>query len=133
MEDVAMWGMHCPGVMSMARADNPNSANSQYFVMLADSREALDQRYTVWGRVVDGERNSRRINIGQPPERPTPMLRLRIMADLPPNEQTAIEVLNTRNETFKAWLRASDFMTDDGFIADVCAIRVPTRINGEIQ
>jgi peptidylprolyl isomerase len=44
---------HLRGVLSMARATNPNSANSQFFIVTKDSR-FLDGQYTVWGRVVKG-------------------------------------------------------------------------------
>ncbi len=41
------------GVIGMARTNQPHTANSQWFITLADSR-FLDTQYTVWGRVVDG-------------------------------------------------------------------------------
>ena len=44
---------HTRGVTSMARASNPNSANSQFFIMLA-SAPHLDGQYTVWGKVIAG-------------------------------------------------------------------------------
>ena len=44
---------HIRGVLSMARATNPNSANSQFFIVTSDSR-FLDTQYTAWGRVVKG-------------------------------------------------------------------------------
>jgi peptidylprolyl isomerase len=44
---------HERGVVSMARTSDPNSANAQFFIMLADGF-FLDGQYTAWGRVVDG-------------------------------------------------------------------------------
>ena len=44
---------HVRGVLSMARSNNPNSADSQFFIML-DRAPSLDGQYTVWGRVVEG-------------------------------------------------------------------------------
>ena len=44
---------HKRGILSMARANDPSSADSQFFIVLADS-EFLDGKYTVWGRVVSG-------------------------------------------------------------------------------
>lgn len=44
---------HVRGAVSMARSSNPNSANSQFFIVFKDSH-FLDNQYTVWGRVVDG-------------------------------------------------------------------------------
>jgi peptidylprolyl isomerase len=42
------------GVVAMARAGNKDSADSQFFIVLADSRSALDGKYTVWGEVASG-------------------------------------------------------------------------------
>jgi peptidylprolyl isomerase len=44
---------HVRGVCSMARAQNPNSANSQFFICLDDAT-FLDRQYTVWGQVQSG-------------------------------------------------------------------------------
>lgn len=44
---------HIRGAVSMARASEPNSANSQFFIVTHDSR-FLDRQYTVWGRVIKG-------------------------------------------------------------------------------
>ena len=44
---------HVRGTISMARTNNPNSANSQFFICFADS-PWLDRQYTVWGKVVSG-------------------------------------------------------------------------------
>lgn len=46
-------GKHIRGAVSMARSQNPNSADSQFFIVLADS-QFLDRNYTVWGRVIRG-------------------------------------------------------------------------------
>ena len=44
---------HVRGVVSMARAQSPNSADSQFFIVFDDAR-FLDAQYTVWGEVVEG-------------------------------------------------------------------------------
>ena len=44
---------HVEGVLSMARAQNPNSANSQFFIVFGDAT-FLDNQYTVFGRVISG-------------------------------------------------------------------------------
>ena len=44
---------HVRGTVSMARTNNPNSANSQFFICFGDAGY-LDRQYTVWGKVVEG-------------------------------------------------------------------------------
>ena len=60
---------HVEGVCSMARAQNPNSANSQFFICLDDAR-FLDKQYTVWGQVVSGMEHVHAIPKGEPPRAP---------------------------------------------------------------
>jgi peptidylprolyl isomerase len=45
--------MHVRGTLSMARSANPDSADSQFFIMF-DNSPHLDGQYTVWGQVIDG-------------------------------------------------------------------------------
>ena len=56
---------HVRGVCSMARAQNPNSANSQFFICFDDAR-FLDKQYTVWGEVTSGMENVDKIKRGEP-------------------------------------------------------------------
>ena len=71
---------HVRGVCSMARAQNPNSANSQFFIVFDDAR-FLDKQYTVWGKVVSGMDNVDKINRGEPPASPDKMITVRVAAD----------------------------------------------------
>ena len=127
----ALWGLHCPGVMSMARTNDPNSANSQFFLMFGNSRSGLDRTYTVWGNIVSGFSNARRINRGEPPARPTPIVRMRMMEDLPAEEQGVFTHLRTDSAAFREVLVTTRRMTDDNYVEDMCGIDVPVRINGE--
>ena len=71
---------HVRGTASMARAQNPNSANSQFFICFDDAR-FLDRQYTVWGKVVEGMDNVDKIKRGEPVRDPDKMLTVRVAAD----------------------------------------------------
>ena len=60
---------HVRGVCSMARTMDPNSANSQFFICLADAT-FLDGQYTVWGEVTDGMDHVDALPKGEPPRQP---------------------------------------------------------------
>jgi peptidylprolyl isomerase len=60
---------HVRGVVSMARAQDPNSANSQFFIVFSDAR-FLDKQYTVWGKVTSGMDNVDKIKRGEPVKNP---------------------------------------------------------------
>ena len=65
---------HVRGTASMARAQNPNSANSQFFICLDDAG-FLDGQYTVWGEVVEGMEHVDNLPKGEPPRAPGKILK----------------------------------------------------------
>lgn len=60
---------HVRGVCSMARAQSPNSADSQFFICFADAT-FLDRQYTAWGKVVSGMENVDAFAKGEPVRNP---------------------------------------------------------------
>ena len=60
---------HVRGICSMARAQNPNSANSQFFIVFDDAT-FLDNQYTVWGKVESGMEHVDALPKGEPPANP---------------------------------------------------------------
>ena len=71
---------HLRGVCSMARSQSPDSADSQFFICLADS-PWLDKQYTVWGKVVDGMDMVDKIKKGEPVKDPDKIVSMRVLAD----------------------------------------------------
>jgi peptidylprolyl isomerase len=71
---------HGRGVCSMARSQSPNSANSQFFICLADAG-FLDRQYTVWGEVTDGMDAVDALPKGEPPATPGKILTAQVAAD----------------------------------------------------
>ena len=70
---------HVRGTCSMARAQSPNSANSQFFICFGDAR-FLDKQYTVWGKVVEGMDNVDKIERGEPVRNPDKIITARMAA-----------------------------------------------------
>lgn len=68
------------GVIGAARTNDPNSANSQFFIMFDEGR-FLDGQYTVWGEVVEGMEFVDQITRGEPPANPDKILRMQVAAD----------------------------------------------------
>ena len=60
---------HNRGAVSMARSQDPNSANSQFFIVTEDSN-FLDRQYTVWGEVESGMEHVDALPVGEPPREP---------------------------------------------------------------
>lgn len=85
---------HVRGAVAAARAQDENSANSQFYIMLAP-RLALDKKYTVFGRVLDGMQYVDAIQRGEPPANPTRVIHAYIAADNPPPYQPAPAAAST--------------------------------------
>jgi peptidylprolyl isomerase len=76
---------HVRGTCSMARAQNPNSADSQFFICFADAR-FLDRQYTVWGQVTEGMEHVDKIKRGNQARNgsvsdPDKIISMRVAAD----------------------------------------------------
>jgi peptidylprolyl isomerase len=71
---------HLRGVCSMARTNDPHSANSQFFICFDDAT-FLDGDYTVWGEVIDGMERVDALPVGEPPQRPGKIMSMRVAAD----------------------------------------------------
>ena len=64
----------------MARAQHPDSADSQFFICF-DNARFLDRQYTVWGEVVEGMDNVDKFKRGEPVREPDSILSMKVAAD----------------------------------------------------
>ena len=69
------------GTIGMARTNDPNSANSQFFICFSGGCDQLRGQYTVWGEVVQGMEFVDKVAVGEPPEKPDRILKLQLAAD----------------------------------------------------
>ena len=69
------------GTLGMARTNDPNSADSQFFITFVPT-PFLNGQYTVWGQVVDGMEAVDQIVRGEPPANPDKIISLRVAADV---------------------------------------------------
>src|SRR5690606_35985202 len=72
---------HLRGTCSMARAQHPDSADSQFFICFDDAR-FLDGQYTVWRQLTEGRENIDRIKRGEPVRGPDSHVSLKVAAEL---------------------------------------------------
>ena len=120
---VAAFGLHCPGVTSMARTSDPNSANSQFFLMRGKA-DHLDGQYSIWGSTVLGHDYLTSFKEGVVGEDegfiPDQMNSVRIASDLPEDERPTVQVLDTNSDAFSAWIETQDY-------TDICDVEIPSR------
>jgi peptidylprolyl isomerase len=70
---------HTRGAVSMARTNDPNSANSQFFIVFDDAT-FLDRNYTIWGNVIEGMEHVDALPKGEPPRSPGKIVKASLRA-----------------------------------------------------
>lgn len=97
---LSAWAMHCPGVTSMARGDDPNSANSQWFIMRAPYL-SLDRRYSIWGRAVVGADVAVQFATGEPVAKPDRTRKVQVLADMAQADRPKVLIQRTDGPVFR--------------------------------
>jgi len=97
--------LYCTGVIGIARAEAPDSGNSQFFLMRGMKLE-LDQKYTAVGRVVAGQDVVDAIKTGEPVDPPRDrMVKVQVMADMAPADRPNVKVIDTKSPWFAAYAK----------------------------
>jgi peptidylprolyl isomerase len=123
---VAAWGTYCPGVVGMARDEDNDSANSQFFLM-RQPYPSLDKRYTAFGRVLSGLEVVRTIKAGEPVAAPQDaMTKVRLLSDIPATERPKVRVVDPGGAWFKAEIAAKRAARGADF--SVCDLDLPVEV-----
>jgi peptidylprolyl isomerase len=123
---VPAWPLYCPGVAGAARSDDPNSANSQFFLMRAPYA-TLERKYTAFGRVIAGQDVVKAIKTGEPVAEPRDrMERVRVLADLPAAERPQVRVIDPRGPWFKAEMARVGPSSGPKYAA--CDVKIPSEV-----
>jgi peptidylprolyl isomerase len=134
------WLVHCYGTLAVGRNNPVDSGNgSELYVAIGQAPRRLDRNLTVVGRVVEGMDELSALPRGRAPmgfyahpKDRTPILDIRVAADLPPAQRPNIEILRTRSRTFQSLLDAARdrhdafYRTPPGKV-DICAVSAPVR------
>jgi len=134
------WLVHCYGTLAVSRDNAPDSGNgSGLYVAIGQAPRRLDRNLTVVGRVLEGMERLSALPRGHGPlgfythpSHRTPILSVRIAADLPPAERPDIEILSTQSRTFQRLLQAARerhdafYATPPGKVG-ICDLPVPVR------
>jgi peptidylprolyl isomerase len=131
---VQVWGTYCPGVLGMARADDPASANSQFFFMrtnassLDHGTHALDKMYTAFGRVLAGQDVVDAIKTGEPVAAPQDrMVSVKVVADMPPDARPKVRVVDPTSPWAKAAIQRA-MAASNPLDFSVCDVKLPVEV-----
>jgi peptidylprolyl isomerase len=123
---VAAWGAFCPGVLGMARANDPDSANSQFFFM-RQHYASLEKTYTAFGRALTGIEAIRAIKTGEPVAAPQDvMTTVRVLSDIPVAQRPRIQVMDTRSAAFAALVEKKRASMGAAF--GPCDVDIPVQV-----
>ncbi|MDZ4363378.1 peptidylprolyl isomerase [Brevundimonas sp.] len=123
--------LFCPGVAGMARSNDPNSANSQFFLMMGENA-ALNGGYTVFGAILIGREVVQSLKRGSDAADgavtvdPDIIVRARTAAAMPVNERPTVRVMDTRGPGFAALIESTRATRGNRFT--ICDIRLPAEV-----
>lgn len=129
---VDAWGLYCPGVVGIARSDDPASGNSQFFLVRTNANaldhgvHPLDKQYTAFGRVIAGQDVVDAIKTGEPvPPPQDKIVSVQVVADMPQATRPRIRVVDPAS----AWARAEVVraQASEGGGFTVCDVRLPVE------
>jgi peptidylprolyl isomerase len=134
------WLVHCYGTLAIGRDNAQDSGNgSELYAAIGQPPRRLDRNLTVVGRIVEGmdrlsslPRGHGPLGFYAHPKDRTPILDIRIAADLPPAQRPNIEILRSSGPTFQRLLEAARSRHDAFYVTppgkvDICAVPVPVR------
>ncbi len=129
---VAAFGLFCPGVLGMARAEDPNSANSQFYIMTGPNA-SLNGTYTPFGRVLAGLDAAKALKAGVRADNgrvtdPDVMTRVRTAAAMPEGQRPTARVMVTTSPAFAAQI--AEVRTQLGARFTVCDVQPPAEVTG---
>lgn len=146
-ENNALWLTHCLGSIAMARGNEPDSATSDFYIVIGQAPRYLDRIMTVFGRVVAGFDHVQQIQRGKSSENGmiaekenrTLIKNVRLVSDLPENQQTLVEALKTSGEVFSEKIESRKHRSHAFFfkkpppVLDVCQMPLPMKIDGQLN
>ncbi|WP_252258657.1 peptidylprolyl isomerase [Erythrobacter aurantius] len=138
----AIWPVHCYGIVGVGRNYSPDTGSgAELYTVIGHAPRHLDRNIALVGRVISGMEHLSSLPRGsgalgfyteEEAHKRTPILSVRVAADLPEDERPLFEYLSTEGETFARYAEARANRRDPFFIvpaggADICNIPVPVR------
>lgn len=136
------WIVHCPGTFAFARDNAPDTASTEFYIVIGEAPRRLDRNLTAFGRVIDGMQYLQKLDRGDPAvdngviadkAKQDPITTMKLASDMPEAERPHYEVMRTDSPAFAAW-KKNKKNPAPGFyfrtpppILDICLAPVPSR------
>jgi len=130
------WHLHCAGAFAFGREDGRDTASTEFYIALQPQRY-LDRNLSVFGRVIDGMDRVQALRRVDPPESKDDdigdrIISFRINADIPQDERTDWEILDSERPAFNAFVESRRNRPEGFFYfrpnhVDACQLPAPVR------
>lgn len=136
------WILHCPGTFAFARDNGPDTATTEFYIVIGEAPRRLDRNLAAFGRVIAGMKYLQKLHRGDPnidhgviadPARRDPILWMRMASQLPPAQRPRYEVMRDTSAAFARWKAARInpaphfYVREPPPILDICLSAVPAR------
>ena len=136
------WLIHCPGTFAFARDNDPDTATTEFYIVIGQSPRRLDRDLTAFGRVLRGMEVLQKLQRGDPdvesgviqdPSKRDAIVKMALASDLPVTQRPEFEVLRTESKFFADSLQARRHPTSPFYFRqpspnlDICGVPVRVR------
>jgi peptidylprolyl isomerase len=141
-KDKREWLIHCPGTFAFARDNDPDTATTEFYIVIGQSPRRLDRDLTAFGRVLSGLQYLQKIERGDPEvdsgviadvSRRDPIIRIRLASDLPAGQRPVFQVIRTESKSFADAVEARRHPTSPFYfrkpppVLDICGVPVAVK------
>ena len=136
------WLIHCPGTFAFARDNGPDTASTEFYIVIGEAPRRLDRDLTAFGRVLSGMQYLQKLERGDPAidngvisdqAKRDPIIRVRIAADIPLEERPSFQVMRTESKTFADAVELRRYPTSPFYfrkpppVLDICTVPVEVK------
>jgi peptidylprolyl isomerase len=136
------WLTHCPGMVAMARNEDPDSSSTDFYIVMGQAPRYLDRNLTIFGRVVWGMDVVQRIKRGptldngiiEDDRDRSWISRMQLASSVDESERLDVYVADTNTKGFRDMLRKRRNRSDKFFhhkppkVLDICQVPIPSRL-----
>jgi peptidylprolyl isomerase len=141
-KDKRMWLIHCPGTFAFARDNGPDTATTEFYIVIGEAPRRLDRDLTAFGRVISGQEYLQKLHRGNPDvdngviqdrAKQDDIVRMRLASDIPEKERPSFSVQRTETAEFEKVKEERRHPTSPFYfrkpppILDVCLVPVKVR------
>ncbi len=136
------WLIHCPGTFAFARDNDPDTASTEFYIVIGQAPRRLDRDLTAFGRVLSGQQYLQKLERGDPEvesgviqdvSKRDAIIRVQIAADMPAAERPSFQVIRTESKTFADAVELRRHPTSPFYfrkpppVLDICGVPIQVK------